>query len=235
MPDLKYAILFTAVDRLSGSARRIGGQLGNMATAATRAAGRLAQLGEAMRAAGERMALSGALVSQGTERLRAMGEAVIEPAMGMADAMARLGAATGLSGEALARAREAAIKLSDTIPGLSAEQAADSFGRFYEVLGDTSAAQKAVAVQGRLGALYKMSGQQAQGLLVATRASMGLSARATGDLYAATARNFGLAGAQTQQLTMQVGRLGGLAQLTGSSAAQMFGLVVSLLAPGDNR
>ncbi len=219
--EMKFSVLIQLVDRISDKLKSIGGGIGDLARRAGESSGRLGALGERMVAFGQKLSLTTALVSEGADTLHEWTDALSEPAMAMEHSLATMGAMTGLAGKDLAAIRAHAVAFADTHPGATAEQWAHGFTRLRGVYQDTAKAMRAEDVAAQLGR-FGVDQQSALQVLSSTYASMGASAKTTGDQVLRMMQLYGPDNAQ--QLAMVIGRLGGVAATTNTPLSQLLAL-----------
>lgn len=193
-------------------------------TNASRNLGKLYETGERMVNFGERMTLAAGLASEGIEQIRLASDAIQEPAIAMQQAMARMAAITGLSGEALADIKEKAIAFSSVHPGTTAEEYIQAFTQMRGIFQDTS---KAFEATDTARMLNKLGVENAAATKIITIGwnNLNTSAKMTGDELARTVSTFGLAPAAMNQVAAAAGRLGPEAAASNSSMAELLALV----------
>jgi TP901 family phage tail tape measure protein len=235
MAEMKFAVLFTAIDRMTDVARGITERLGGVAEAAQEAGEKISAFGEGMRGAGERLALTSALISEGAEKFSEFGEKIMEPTLAMNEALTRTAALTGMNAQETDKLREAAEKFSNTHGDTTAEQFVAAYAPLRQILGDTTAALDATAVAAKLAGVTHVQAAEAAQLLATVYTNLGTSAKQTGDLIAAAQAQFHLA--DPAMLSRQVARIAPYAKGTNTSTAQLLGILgeTSALAGGDSR
>src|SRR5215831_2546539 len=143
MPDFKIAVLFSAVDQLSGKLGAIGEALGKFTERVSAGSEHIKEIGERMVEWGERAGVMTAVLSEGADKLHEWSEALSEPAYAMERSMTTMGAMTGLGGEALDQIKEHAIALTNVHPGAAAEEWIAGFTRMRGIFQDTAKAMQA--------------------------------------------------------------------------------------------
>jgi hypothetical protein len=223
MPELKFAVAFSAVDHLSDTFSRIGEGLMELGNRAQEAGERLGSLGERMIGFGERTGLTAALVSEGADRLHEWSEAMQEPAQDMQKNMATMAAMTGLAGEALEKIKARAIDFAATDPGAAVEEWIAGFAGMRGIFQDTAQAMRAedtVAMLKRLG----VESDAATRLIQVGWSNLRTAAPAVGDQLTRAIQAFGLNPGDANNFAMAVGRLGASA----AAARTPFSEVLSL-------
>src|ERR1019366_8644269 len=122
MPDLKYAVIFSAVDQLSDKLSSFGGGFTNLGNQVEAYSGKMFEAGEGLTRFGERLSLDAMLMKDGADHLRELSDAISEPAFAMQKSLATTAAMTGLADNELAKLKETAIDFSNHHPGTTAEQ-----------------------------------------------------------------------------------------------------------------
>jgi hypothetical protein len=194
MADLKFAVLFRAVDNLSDKLGAIGERLMEFGNRANEA-------GERLVGFSERLGLDAALLSEGADKVYEWSEAIQEPAQNMQKNMAIMAAMTGLAGDALEEVKRRAVDFPFCHPGATAEEWVAGFTRMPGIFQDTAQAMKAEDT-------VAMEGDAATRLIQVGRSNVGSSrAAATRDQLTRTVHLFGLAPEQ-KQFAMAVGWMG---------------------------
>ncbi|MBV8361245.1 MAG: hypothetical protein JO189_25395 [Deltaproteobacteria bacterium] len=223
MPELKFAVLFSAVDQLSDKLAGMGQHLMDFGNRAARTGEHISELGERLATFGERAALTGALVSEGADKLHEWSEAMEEPALSMERNMTTMAAMTGLSGEVLASIKERAVDFASVHPGVTAEEWVSGFTRMRGIFQDTTCAMQAegtVAMLGRLG----VESDAATRLIQVGWSNLHSTAAATGDQLTRTIQVFGLAPEQANQFAIAVGRMGASASAAHAPLSEVLAL-----------
>lgn len=223
MPDLKYAVVFSAIDRLSGALSSFGGGFLNLGNRIEEVGSKLSTAGDALTTWGERLSLDTMLMKQGADQLRDMSNAISEPAFAMQKSLAGAQAMIGLNNVELAKLKETAIAFSNTHPGVTADQYVEGFTRMREVFQDTNKAMDAEGAAAMLSR-FGIEGEAATNLFTAAFSNLHVEAAATGDQLIKTVQLFGLAPDRAQQLAMAVGRLGGTAAQTNTPLSELLAL-----------
>ncbi len=223
MPDLKYAVIFSAVDQLSDKLSSFGGGFLDLSNRVSEFGGKLSEAGDNITKFGERLSLDTMLMKQGADELREMSSAISEPAFAMQRSMATAAAMTGLTNNELADLKETAIAFSQTHPGTTAEQYVEGFTRMREIFQDTKKAMDAEGAAAMLSR-FGIQGEAATNLFTAAFSNLHVAAADTGDQVFKTVQAFGLAPESAQQLAMVVGRLGGTAAQTNTPLAELLAL-----------
>src|SRR5579884_2999333 len=223
MPELKFAVLFQAVDQLSDKLGAIGESVSRLAERVSEGGNRLYEMGERMVGFGEKLSLVSALASEGANQLHEWSEALSEPAMGMEQSMATMAAMTGLGSDKLAEIKGHAIAFSSTHPGATAEQWVDGFTRLRNVYQDTAQAMRAEDVAAMLNR-FGVDTDAATRLFAVAQTNLGASAQTTADQLMRTVQLYGVSGNDVSRFAMALGRLGGLAQGTNPSLAELMSL-----------
>jgi len=221
MPDLKYAVLFTAIDNLSSKFGSIGSAASSFIDIISSGTEKIGQFGERMTDWGVRIGITTALLSEGATKMHEWADAISAPAMGMEHSMATMAAMTGLGSDKLAEFKDHAIEFSNTHPGVTVEQWADGFTHLYGVYQDTAKAMAAEDVGGML-ARFGIQGEESARLLSTAWATMGVDAKTAGDQLSAMMQQFGPTNAS--QLAMVIGKLGGAAMATNTPFSQLLAL-----------
>jgi hypothetical protein len=216
MADLKFAVLFSAVDQLSDKLGAIGDAMGKFTDRVT--AG-----GERMLEWGERVDMTTAVLSEGATKLHEWSEAMSEPALGMQQSMATMAAMTELAGDKLAALKEHAIAFTNTHPEATAEEWSAGFTRMQGVFPDTALAMRAADVSAMLGR-FGVDNKAAARLISASWSNLRTDAKTAGDELFAAIKNFGLNPGDTAQFAQKIGRLGGAAAATGTPFAELVAL-----------
>jgi hypothetical protein len=201
MPELKFAVLFSAVDLLSKKLGAISGAMEKFTGIVTAGSEHAHVPGERMVEWGEKVGIVSAVLSEGASKLHEWSEAMEEPALSMERNMATMAAMTGLSGEALAGIKEHAVDFALVHPGVTAEEWVSGFTRMRGIFQDTTRAMQAedtVAMLGRLG----VESDAATRLIQVGWSNLRSSAAATGDELMRTIQVFGLAPEQVNQFAM---------------------------------
>jgi hypothetical protein len=223
MADLRFAVVFSAVDHLSDTFSRIGNNFMNFGNRAQEAAEHVSEMGERLAAFGERTALTGALISEGADKLHEWSEAIGEPAQDMQKQMAGMAAMTGLAGEQLETIKRHAVEFASSHPGATAEEWVSGFTRMRDIFQDTSRAMQAqdtAALLKRLG----VDGDTATRLIQIGLSNLGTAAARTGDELTRTIQVFGLAPDQANQFAMAVGRMAASGAAAHSSYSEILAL-----------
>ena len=76
MPDLKYAVTFAAVDRLTDKLSSFGGGFLNLGNHIQECGAKLGEVGESLTRFGERLSLDTMLMKDNADHLRALSDAV---------------------------------------------------------------------------------------------------------------------------------------------------------------
>jgi hypothetical protein len=205
--ELKFAVLFEAIDKISDVASTIGALFTSMAKRADAAAEDVRRLRERLVSFDERASLAAALVSEGTETLHNWSEAITEPAIAIEQAMAPMAALTSVGAAQLHEIKQRAIKFSSSHPGVTAEQWADSFTRLRNVFQNTAQAIAREDIAGMLTRLC-VDGTTAGKLPGSMWANLNAGSRKTGDQLTRTIQLSGLVFAEVNQFAMAAGRLG---------------------------
>ncbi len=235
MPDLKYAVIFSAIDQLSDKLSSYGGGFMQLGNRVQEFGGKLSEAGEEVTRFGERLSLDAMLMQQGADRLREFSDAITEPAFAMQKSLATTAAMTGLSNTELGKLKETANAFSNTHPGVIADQYVQGFTRMREIFQDTNKAMKAEDTAAML-TRFGIDGAAATNIFGAAWANLGVDAATTGDQLIRTVQLFGLAPEKAQQLAMAVGQLGGTIKQTNTPLADMFALIgTSSLDKGGGR
>jgi hypothetical protein len=223
LPDLKYAVIFSAVDQLSEKLTSFGGGFLNLGNQVQEVGGKIGDAGESLTRFGERLSLDTMLMKDSADRLRELSDNISEPAFAMQKSLAGAQAMLGLTSDKLADLKKNAIDFSNTHPGVTAEQYVGSFTRMKEVFQDTD---KAIGATGAAAMLtrFGIEGEAATNLFTAAYANLHTEATKTGDELIRTVQVFGLAPERAQQLAMMVGRLGGTAAQTNTPLAELLAL-----------
>jgi hypothetical protein len=223
LPDLKYAVIFSAVDQLTDKLSSFGGGFLNLGNQAQELGGKIGEVGESLTRFGERLSLDTMLMKDGADRLREMSDNITEPAFAMEKSLAGAQAMLGLTSDKLADLKKNAIEFSNTHPGVTAEQYVGSFTRMREVFQDTD---KAIGATGAAAMLtrFGIEGEAATNLFTAAFANLHTEASKTGDELIKTIQLYGLAPERAQQLAMMVGRLGGVAAQTNTPLSELLAL-----------
>ena len=221
--ELKFAVLFTAVDNLSSKLGSIGGAMSSLADKISAGSEKVSDLGERMANWGVRIGVTTALLSEGTNMLHEWAEALSEPAISMEHSMATMTAMTGMASDQLGELKDRAIAFSNTHAGVTAEQWAEGFTRFSGVFEKTGDAMKASDVAGMLSR-FGVDGSAAFNLLTVANRNFNLDAQKTGDQLMAGIQTYRLTGDKAQQLAMAIGRLGGTAQQTNTPFSELLAL-----------
>ncbi|MFZ0889586.1 MAG: hypothetical protein WA005_14115, partial [Candidatus Binataceae bacterium] len=223
MPDLKYAVIFSPIDQLSGKLSSFGGGFLDLGNRVQECGEKLSRAGESLTRWGERLSLDTMLMKDGAEKLRSLSDAITEPAFAMQKSLATTAAMTGLSNQELVKLKQTAIDFSNTHPGVTADQYVVGFTRMREIFQDTN---KAMAAEGTAAMLsrFGIETSAATNLMTAAYSNLHVEATATGDQLMATVKAFGLAPESTQQLAMAVGRLGGTAAQTNTPLSELLAL-----------
>ncbi len=221
MPDLKYAVLFTAIDNLSSKLGSIGSAASSFFDGINSGSQKIAECGERMADWGVRIGITTALLSEGATKMHEWADAISEPAMGMEHSMATMAAMTSLASDKLGEIKDHAVAFSDTHPGVTVEQWADGFTHLRGVYQDTAKAMAAEDVSGML-ARFGIQGEESTRLLSTAWATMGVDAKTAGDQLSAMMQQFGPT--NTSQLAMTIGKLGGAAMATNTPFSQLLAL-----------
>ena len=223
MPDLKYAVIFAAVDQLSDKLSSFGGGFLDLGNRAVEAGNKIGEAGESLTRFGERLSLDTMLMKDGADRLRELSDNISEPAFAMEKSLAGAQAMLGLTSDKLADLKKNAIDFSNTHPGVTAEQYVGSFTRMREVFQDTTKAMDATGAAAML-TRFGVEGEAATNLFTAAFSNLHTEASKTGDELIKTIQVYGLAPERAQQLAMMVGRLGGDAAQTNTSLSELLAL-----------
>ena len=213
--DLKYAVVFSAVDQLSDKLSSFGGGFSNLGNQVEAFSGKMFEAGEGLTKFGERLSLDAMLMKDGADHLRELSDAISEPAFAMQKSLATTAAMTGLADSELAKLKETAIDFSNHHPGTTAEQYVSGFTRMREIFQDTNKAMKAEDTAAML-TRFGFEGEAATNLFGAAYANLGVDAATTGDQLIRTVQSFGTA-AQTNT------PLAELLSLTGAASQQLGG------------
>lgn len=208
--ELKFSVLFQAVDYLSDKLSSIGGGISDLGEHASEGGERISSLGEGMVGFGEKLSLVTAVISEGASKLHEWTEALSEPAMAMEKAGAMMAAMTDLNSKGLAEMREHAVAFSNTNPGTTSEQWMDGARRLYGVYHDTAKAMNAEDIAAKFSQLG-LDQQSAIRLLTVGQTAYGVSAKTMGDQLIRTMKAFPLVNDNAQQFTATIGRLAGFA------------------------
>ncbi|MDO8431776.1 MAG: phage tail tape measure protein [Candidatus Binatus sp.] len=213
--ELKLAVLFTGVDRISGVMDTIGRKFDSVAERAT-------NLGERIAGIGERMALQSAIISEGASKLQEWGAAIIEPAAGMEQAMARVGARFDFNAGQLENLRGVADKFAASHPEATPEAFVAAFAPMQAMYHNIGSATDATT---RAFELAKVSGADIEtttGILSLAYKVMGVDAGKAGDMVAKT---LSLYSVDKPELLMQtLSRVGGVFKATNTSLAEGFSI-----------
>jgi hypothetical protein len=223
MPDLKFAVVFSAVDQLTDKLGSIGSVFLDIGNRTVEAGDRLSELGEGLTSFGEKLTVDTLLMKEGAEKMREWSEAMTEPAFAMQKSLATTAAMTGLNTEALGKLKDTAIEFSNTHPGVTAEQYVQGFTRMRETWQDTTAAMKAEDTAAML-TRFGVDGEAAVHLFGAAFQNLGVDAKTTGDQFFRMMTTWGVSADQAQQFAQAVGRMGGTAKATNTSLAELLSL-----------
>jgi hypothetical protein len=221
--DLKYAVVFSAVDQLSDKLSSFGGGFSNLGNQVEAFSGKMFEAGEGLTKFGERLSLDAMLMKDGADHLRELSDAISEPAFAMQKSLATTAAMTGLADSELAKLKETAIDFSNHHPGTTAEQYVSGFTRMREIFQDTNKAMKAEDTAAML-TRFGFEGEAATNLFGAAYANLGVDAATTGDQLIRTVQSFGVLPERAQQFAMAIGRLGGTAAQTNTPLAELLSL-----------
>jgi hypothetical protein len=223
LPDLKYAVIFSAVDQLTDKLSSFGGGFLNLGNQITDVGSKIGEAGESLTRFGERLSLDTMLMKDGADRLRELSDTITEPAFAAQKSLQTLAAMTGLSNTELAKLKETAIDFSNTHPGVTTEQWIDGLTRMRGIFQDTNKAiegEDTAAMLSRFG----IDGAAATNILGVAYANLGVDAAKTGDQLIKTVQLFGLAPDRAQQLAMAIGNLGGTAKQTNTPLSELLAL-----------
>jgi hypothetical protein len=223
MPDLKFAVWFTAIDNLSSKFGDIGAAAERFMDGITSGSEKISDIGERMKAWGERIGITTAILSEGANMMHEWAGAIREPAMGMEHSMATMAAMTGMASDKLGEIKNRAIEFSNTHPGVTAEQVADSFTRFSGVFTKTDEAMRASQIAGMLQR-FGVDGTAAFNLLTVANRNFNMGAQQTGDQLMGAFQAFRLTGERAQQLAQAIGLMGGAAQETHTPLSELLAL-----------
>jgi hypothetical protein len=228
MADVKFAVLFSAVDNLSDKLGAIGERLMEFGNRGNEAGERLGEMGERVVGFSERLGLDAAPLSEGADTVYEWSEAIQEPAQNMQKNMAIMAAMTGLAGDALEEVRRRAVDFPFSHPGATAEEWVAGFTRMRGIFQDTAQAMKAEDT-------VAMEGDVATRLIQVGRSNVGSSrAAATRDQLTRAIHLFGLAPEQ-KQFAMAVGWMGASAPAAHAPFSEVLALSgqASRLIGGD--
>lgn len=236
MPDLKYAVMFSAVDQLSDKLSSFGGGFANLGDRVQDCATKLGDAAESLGKFGERLSLDAMLMKQGSDQLREFSDAIAEPAFAMQKSLATTAAMTGLAASELAKLKETAIAFSNTHPGITAEQYVSGFTRMREIFQDTNKALSAEDTAAML-TRFGVDGEAAANLFGTAYRNLGVDAATTGNQFFKTMSVWGLTADHAQQLAQAVGQLGGTAAATNTSFSELLSIsaAASLQLGGGGR
>ncbi len=223
MPDLRYAVIFSAVDQLTDKLSSFGGGFLDLGNRVVETASKIGDAGESLTRFGERLSLDTMLMKDGADRIRETADAISEPAFAMQKSLAGAQAMLGLTSDKLADLKKNAIEFSNTHPGVTAEQYVGSFTRMKEVFQDTTKAMDATGTAAML-TRFNVDGEAATNLFTAAFANLHTEASKTGDELIKTIQIYGYAPERAQQLAMMVGRLGGVAAQTNTPLSELLAL-----------
>jgi hypothetical protein len=223
MPDLKYAVIFSAVDQLSDKLSTFGGGFDAVGDKVTECASKLGEAGESFRAFGERLSIDATLMKEGADHLRELSDAISEPAFAAQKALQTTAALTGLNAVELGKLKDTAVAFSNTHAGVTTEGWIGGFTRLREVYQDTN---KAIAGEDTAAMLAKfgVDGEAATNLLGVAYRNLGVDAATAGDQFYKTMTTWGVGADHAQQLAQAVGQLGGTAAATHTSLAELFSI-----------
>jgi hypothetical protein len=223
MPDLKFAVLFTAIDQMSDRLGSMGAAVSKFADRVLTGSDSIQKMGTRMVEWGEKVGITSALLSEGANRLHEWSDSISEPAIAMQHAGATMQAMTGITGEAFDRLREHAIAYTNTHPGVTAEEWISSFTQMQGIFQDTGKAMAAADVTGMLNRLG-VDSEAASRLIQVSWANLGVSAAATGDQITRAIQAFGLDPGAASQLAQAVGRLGASASAAHAPLSEVLAL-----------
>lgn len=219
----KFLVYIGATDELSDKLGNIGAKLTSLIDRVTGAGEKIADLGSRMSDWGVKIGLTTALLSEGADKVKEWSDAISEPAFAMEHSMATMGAMTGMGADQLANIRDRAIEFSNTHPGVTAEQWADSFTSMREVFQDTDKSIDAAGVAEKLTRLG-VDGSAAQGLVSSIFANLGTDAKTTADQFTAMTQAFSLRPDSVRAFGMTIGRLAGVAKSTHTPMAALMAI-----------
>ncbi len=223
MPDLKYAVTFAAIDRLTDKLSSFGGGFLNLGNRIQKCSTKLSETGESLTRFGERLSLDTMLMKDGAEHLRQLSDAISEPAFAMQKSLATTAALTGMAGEQIAGLKEKAIAFSNTHPGVTAEQYVEGFTRMRETFQDTNKAFQAENVAAML-ARFGVDGRTAVNLFGEAYLNFGLDAKRASDQFYAAMQAGSVMPEDAQQFAQAIGRLGGIAATTKTPFSELLAL-----------
>jgi hypothetical protein len=223
MAELKFAVLFEAVDQLSGKLGTIGSALGRFTTMVKAAGAPMRNLGDAMANFGLRMGVVSAVMSEGASKMREWSDSMAEPAMGMERQLATMSAMTGLAGDQLDAIKRRALDFASVHPGVTADEWVGGFTRMRGIFQDTAQAMKAEDVSAMLTRLG-LDSSVATRLIQVGWANLRTDAATTGDSVTRAIQAFGLAPEQANNFAMAVGRMGASAAAANAPFSEVLAL-----------
>jgi hypothetical protein len=223
MPDLKFAVLFSAIDQISDKLGHIGDGIVELGNQAQRGGERIGEMGERLTRFGENAALTAVLASEGANKMHEWTDAIFEPALAMDKVKASVTAMTGIAGPALDELAEHAIKFSNAHAGITSEEWLSGFTRFRGIYQDTSKAIAAEDIAAKLGKMG-VSGSDAINLLTVAGSNFHENIGQIGDQLARTYRAFGLAPESMSQFTQGLGKISGGAAAANATLPEVLAL-----------
>jgi len=215
MSDLKIALLFEAMDRISPVAQKIDSALSRMGETFEKTGGKIA-------AFGERMSFTSQIIANGAEEIQRWADKIIEPAAGMEDAINRLGAISGMAAPALANVREQFTKFAEANAGDSAEQLVGAFTQALPVFRDVSKAIQGTEAASKLAYIQHTDTASELALLGEVYNNLGTEANRTADMVMKAIQVVGIAA--PEQFTRSVGKLSAVAYASHSGLAEVLAI-----------
>jgi len=215
---LNFAIIYTAIDRMSEVTEKIGS---SFVTAGEKVRG----FGEHITAVGEKIALTSAIVTEGAERLHQWSDALFEPAASMEETMNRAAAMTTLSADALEKLKDRAIEFSNLRPGATAEQYVEAYTSMRSILGDTAQTAIGTTTALMLAKVANIDAASSAGLLTEVQQNLHTEMGKTGDMIAATVQQFAMSNEGVNVLARGIGKLSGAAAVSHTPLAEMLAIM----------
>jgi hypothetical protein len=224
MAELKFALLFSAVDQLSNKLGTIGDVMSEFTERVSTGGERIHEAGERMFEWGERVGIATAVLSEAADKLHKWSEAMSEPALAMGQTTATMAAMSGLGADKLAEVKEQAIPSASTQPGVTAEGWAAIFTRMPRVFQGTTQAMIAAGVAS-MRSRFGVDNDAARKLTTSSWSKPCTDTQTSGYHLFAAIKNFCLNPRETQQFAQGIGRLGGAAAVTRARRAELVALV----------